>query len=131
MPAQTILSSVLPRIFAKMAEIYNVSIGKYRRDLLAELFRVVLAMRGRVNFTNMARFSSLHEQTFRRHFAKALDWVAFRRTFALDATQTPPDLPRKRNGGESDYSRVGFYLEQVLDLLSRLSQVTFWVGDGY
>lgn len=192
MPAQTLLASVLSRIFAKMSGIYNVSIGKHRRDFLAELFRVVFAMRGRVNFTNMARFSSLHEQTFRRHFARAFDWVAFnlvllrlrrhpdeqvigvfdasflpksgthtpglgkffssaagavrrglevsvlgvvcaasRRTFALDATQTPPDLPSKGGGSERSYSRVDFYLEQVLDLLSRLSQVTFWVGDGY
>lgn len=188
MPAQTLLASVLSRIFAKMSEIYNISIGKYRRDFLAELFRVVLAMRGRVNFTNMARFSKLHEQTFRRHFARGFDWVAFnlvllrlrrhpsetmigvfdasflpksgtctpglgkffssaagavrtglevsvlgivatasRRTFALDATQTPPHLSEKKEG----YSRVDFYLEQVLDLLSRLDSVLYWVGDGY
>jgi hypothetical protein len=70
MPTQTILSSVLSSIFAKMGQIYNISIGKCRRDFVAELFRVVLAMRGRVNFTNMARFSRLHEQTSRRPFAK-------------------------------------------------------------
>jgi len=70
MPTQTILSSVLSSIFAKMGQIYNISIGKCRRDFVAELFRVVLAMRGRVNCTNMARFSRLHEQTFRRPFAK-------------------------------------------------------------
>ena len=77
MHTQTLLTSVLRTIFVKMAEIYNFRIGKYRRDFLAEFFRVVLVMRGRVNFTNMARFSSLHEQTFRRHFARAFDWVAF------------------------------------------------------
>jgi len=59
MPTQTILSSVLSSIFAKMGQIYNISIGKCRRDFVAELFRVVLAMRGRVNCTNMARFSRL------------------------------------------------------------------------
>jgi hypothetical protein len=192
MPAQTILSSVLSLIFAKMGQIYNISIGKYRRDFVAELFRVVLAMRGRVNFTNMARFSRLHEQTFRRHFAKVFDWVSFnlvlvrlrrhpdeqvigvfdasflpksgectygldkffssaagavrkglevsvlgvvttasQRTFALDATQTPPDLPGKQSEENGCYSRVDFYLEQVLDCLERLEQVTCWVGDGY
>ena len=130
-------------------------------------------MRGRVNFTNMARFTRLHEQTFRRHFAKAFEWVAFnlvllrlrrhpdermigvfdasflrksgkqtygldkffypaaevvrrglevsvlgvvatasRRTFALDATQTPPGLPAKGSPAKKEnYSRVGFYLE--------------------
>lgn len=69
--------SVLDLIFAKMAHIYKIRIGQRRRDFLAELFRVVFAMRGRVNFTNLARFSSLHEQTFRRHFAKAFDWMSF------------------------------------------------------
>jgi len=34
-------------------------------------------MRGRVNFTNLARYSAFCEQTFRRHFQKAFDWVAF------------------------------------------------------
>jgi hypothetical protein len=37
----------------------------------------MLRLRGRVNFTNLARFAPLHEQTFRRQFAKAFDWVAF------------------------------------------------------
>lgn len=194
MPAQTILTSVLSGIFAKMADIYNSRIGKRRRDFLAELFRVVFAMRGRVNFTNLARFSALHEQTFRRHFARGFDWVAFnlvllrlrrhpdetmigvfdasflrksgkktygldkffssaagamrtglqvsllgvvattsRRTLALDATQTPPGLskeqPSKKRG--DDYSRVDFYLEQILDCLARLSEIVYWVGDGY
>lgn len=189
MPAQTILTSVLSGIFAKMADICNCHIGKRRRDFLAELFGVVFAMRGRVNFTNLARFSRFHEQTFRRHFARAFDWMSFnlmllrlwrhpdervigvfdcsfmpksgtetygldkffssasgavrtglevsllgivattsRRTVALDATQTPPGLSNGQKGG---YSRVDFYLEQILDSLSRLKEVVYWVGDGY
>lgn len=194
MSAQTMLSSVLSLIFAKMGQIYNISIGKYRRDFLAELFRVVLVMRGRANFTNMARFSRFCEQTFRRHFTKGFDWVAFnltvfrlrrhpdetmigvfdasflpksgtctpglgkffssaagavrtglevsvlgvvatasRRTFALDATQTPSGLCAKGSPSEKKegYSRVDFYLQQVLGCLGRLSQVLYWVGDGY
>ena len=124
-------------------------------------------MRGRVNFTNLAHFSRFHEQTFRRHFARAFDWMNFnlmllrlrrhpdetmiggspgcsflpksgkqtygldkffssaagavrtglevsmlgvvtptsRRTFALDATQTPPGLSKKQEEG---YSRVDY-----------------------
>ena len=38
-------------------------------------------MRGRVNFTNLARYSAFCEQTFRRHFRKAFDWVAFNLVF--------------------------------------------------
>ena len=55
-------------IFRKMADIYNCRVGFWQRQVLEELFQAVFALRGRVNFTNLARFSSLHEQTFRRHF---------------------------------------------------------------
>lgn len=77
MQTQTLLQAVLNLMFAKMTSIFNISVGKAQRDFLQELFRVVFARQGRVTFTNMARFSRLHEQTFRRHFARAFDWVAF------------------------------------------------------
>ena len=77
MQTQTLLQAVLPCIFAKMNTIFNITPGKRQRQFLQELFRVVFAVQGRLTFTNMARFSSLHEHTFRRHFAKAFDWVAF------------------------------------------------------
>lgn len=72
--------NVLPYILAKMAQSFNIRLTKRRQQFLIELFRVVFAMRGRVNFTNMARFSSLAEQTLRRHFARFFDWVAFNLT---------------------------------------------------
>lgn len=77
MPAQTILSSVLDLIFAKMTTIFKLQVGKHQRRFLSELFRVVFALQGRATFTNMARFSCFSEQTFRRHFSRAFDWVAF------------------------------------------------------
>ncbi|WP_263840535.1 transposase [Salinibacter sp.] len=178
-------------IFRKMADIYNCQIGAWQRQFLRELFKAVLSLRGRVNFTNLARFSPLHEQTFRRHFQKAFQWVWFnltvfrlrrhpeepvigvfdcsflpkagsktwgldrffsslagrskkglevsvlgivatgsRRAFGVDATQTPSDLPTNRAGG---YSRVDFYLEQIIDLYDQLAGlgVSYWVGDGF
>ena len=54
-----------------MADIYNCRVGFWQRQFLEELFRTVFALRGRVNFTNLARFSPLHEQTFRRHFRRS------------------------------------------------------------
>ena len=51
-----------------------------------------------------------------------------RRAFGIDATQTPPDLGAAQ---KADYSRIDFYLEQITDLLQRLSEVVYWVGDGY
>ena len=60
-----------------MADIYNCPVGFWQRQFLHELFRAVFALRSRVNFTNLARFSRFHEQTFRRHFKKAFHWVWF------------------------------------------------------
>jgi len=60
-----------------MVDIYNCQVGVWQRRFLRELFQAVFALRGRVNFTNMARFSRFHEQTFRRHFKKAFQWVRF------------------------------------------------------
>jgi hypothetical protein len=63
-----------------MADIYNYQVGFWQRQFLQELFRAVFSLRGRVNFTNLARFSFFHEQTFRRHFRKAFRWVWFNLT---------------------------------------------------
>ncbi len=68
--------TVLPFILAKMTQSFNIKLSKSRQEFIIELFRVIFALRGRANFTNMARFSSLSEQTFRRHFARFFDWVS-------------------------------------------------------
>lgn len=77
---QPLLAPVVSTIFRKMADIYNYQVGFWQRQFLQELFRAVVSLRGRVNFTNLARFSPLHEQTFRRHFQKAFRWVWFNLT---------------------------------------------------
>lgn len=68
MPAPEVLAPTFDNI---------APISKPRRRFLTILFTTIFAMRGRVNFTNMARYSPLHEQTFRRQFAKPFDWPAF------------------------------------------------------
>jgi hypothetical protein len=188
---QPLLAPVVSTIFRKMADIYNYQVGFWQRQFLQELFKAVFSLRGRVNFTNLARFSFLHEQTFRRHFQKAFRWVWFnltvfrlrqhpdepiigvfdcsflpksgtetwgldqffsslagkprkglevsvlglvatgsRRAFGVDATQTPSDLSTSEADG---YSRVDFYLEQIIDLYDQLADlgVSYWVGDGF
>lgn len=74
------LQAVLSVMFDKMQTISKRAPGKWQRAFLVELFQAVFALRGRVNFTNLARFSPLHEQTFRRHFRKAFAWVGFNLT---------------------------------------------------
>ena len=74
---QPLLAPVVSTIFRKMSDIYNCGVGTWQRRFLRELFQAVLALRGRVNFTNLARFSRFHEQTYRRHFKKTFQWVWF------------------------------------------------------
>ena len=74
---QPLLAPVVPTIFRKMADIYNYRVDAWQRRFMGELFKAVFSLRGRANFTNLARFSPLHEQTFRRHFKKAFQWVWF------------------------------------------------------
>lgn len=50
--------------------------------------------------------------------------------WSLDVTQTPAGLSAKE-GQAGTYTRVDFYLEQILDLRSRLQQVRYFVADGY
>ena len=60
--------AVLSMIFANMPDI-----SKWRRRFLTVLFTTIFAIRGRVTFTNLARYSPLHEHTFRRHFRSFFD----------------------------------------------------------
>lgn len=63
---------VLSIIFANMP-----TISKWQCRFITVLMTTVFALRGRLTFTNMARFSPLHEQTFRRNFQRAFDWTRF------------------------------------------------------
>lgn len=66
------IPEVLECIFAKMG-----GIGKWQRDFLAELFSLIFSIQGRVNFTNLSRYSTRPELGFRRHFSKFFDWLGF------------------------------------------------------
>ena len=47
--------------------------------------------------------------------------------WTLDVTQTPPQLKK----GEDVYSRIDFYIEQILDCLPYLTAVKYFVADGF
>lgn len=72
-------------IFANMPEI-----SKCQQRFLRALLTTVFAIQGRLTFTNLARFSPLHEHTFRRHFEKAFDWIAFNLAVLSLAPSTEP-----------------------------------------
>lgn len=56
-----------------------------------------------------------------------------RQCFALEATQTPPNLSQTPIPGQlaKTYNRVSFYLEQLTDCLPRLPKISYWIGDGF
>ncbi|GAB5521359.1 MAG: transposase [Rhodothermales bacterium] len=60
-----------------MSRLHNSHVGLWQQRFVAEVIRALLAHLGRANFTNLARFSHLHEHTFRRHFGRFFDWVSF------------------------------------------------------
>lgn len=55
------------------------SIGSWQFKFMSNLFSLLLAMRGRYNFSNMARWSSAVESTFRDNYAKTFAWLEFNR----------------------------------------------------
>ena len=55
------------------------SIGSWQFKFMSNLFSLLLAMRGRYNFCNMARWSSTVESTFRDNYAKSFSWLEFNR----------------------------------------------------
>ena len=64
--------SILDTIFGKI----NLK-SKFEQDFLKELFDLLASIRGRFNFCNFERYSKYNELTFRRHFSKFFDWIAF------------------------------------------------------
>ncbi len=185
----TSIKKTLDTIFAKISVRH-----KWQLIFLLELFEVIFSIQGRVNFSNLARYSKYNECTFRRNFKKFFDWVGInlqimelagfrfsnsnpviaaidcsfiskagkktwgldhffsgaanrtlrgleisllslidvcsKKAWALDVVQTPPQL-LAREGEASQYSRINFYIEQILDLLPQLKQVTYFVADGF
>ena len=58
---------------------------------MVTLFSTILLVYGKVNFTNLSRYSSLSEKTYRRHFLKNFDFAEFHQYFikkAFNSEQT-------------------------------------------
>lgn len=66
-------------------------ISQSQKKFMVTLFSTILLVYGKVNFTNLSRYSSLSEKTYRRHFLKTFDFAEFNQYFinkALDSEQT-------------------------------------------
>ena len=89
--------------------------SKPRRQFLLNLFATIYVVCGKVNFTNMSRYSELSERTYRRHFSKpyafmslnaavidaAVDMAHFQ-VAAIDASFVP-------KSGKATYGLDRFY----------------------
>lgn len=53
------------------------SIRRWQFKFMSNLLPLLLAMRGRYNFCNMARWSHYQESTFRENFSRSFDWLEF------------------------------------------------------
>ncbi len=68
------------------------SIAQPQRKFLSALFSTLLVVRGRANFLNLSRHSALSEKTYRRHYRRHFDFLAFNQR-ALKQTVSPAATP--------------------------------------
>ena len=72
-------------IFTEVNTFYSVvssafnglSLNKWRRDFLLEIFMLYLVIPGRINFTQMSRYSDFCEQRFRNQFKEKFDFMKY------------------------------------------------------
>lgn len=62
-----------------------LGISQSQKKFMVILFSTILLVYGKVNFTNLSRYSSLSEKTYRRHFLKKFDWSEFHQYFIKKA----------------------------------------------
>lgn len=53
------------------------NIGRWQFKFILDLFPLLLALRGRYNFCNMARWGDYREYTYRNNYGRAFDWLDF------------------------------------------------------
>jgi len=56
-------------------------ISQPQKKFLITLFSTILLVYGKVNFTNLSRYSYLSEKTYRRHFLKSFNFPQFNQYF--------------------------------------------------
>lgn len=60
-------------------------ISQSQKKFMVILFHTILLAYGKVNFTNLGRYSSLSEKTYRRHFFKGFNFSEFHQYFLSQA----------------------------------------------
>ena len=103
-------------------------ISQAQKKFMVILFSTILLVYGKVNFTNLSRYSFLSEKTYRRHFFKSFDFPEFNKAFinqALDHERTLiavidcsfiPKSGKKTEGKASFYNGVQSRPEEGLEI---------------
>jgi len=101
---------VINTISEKMSDIF-----KPQRKFISVLLTTVMLMRGRVDFRNMSRYSSLCEKTFSRQFRNPFDFARFN-MIGTEMSVTPhtlmiaaPDCSFIPKSGRGTYGLAEFY----------------------
>lgn len=91
------------------------ALAKPRRKFIAALLATILALRGRVNYRNLARYGAYSERTYSRQFQRSFPWVEFHAktlqaavppTHELIAAQDASFIPKS---GKKTYGLDKFY----------------------
>ena len=80
----TKVATLADSILQKMSDL-----GRWQYKFLLHLFPLLLSIRGRTNFTNLARYSDRPESTYRKNYADHFDWLSF--NSCLVQTYLSPD----------------------------------------
>ena len=69
--------SVMCLIFSILETEVFEKLNKSRRDFIVSVLWHILSIKGRINFLQLGRFSTLCEQTNRNQFVKKFDFLSF------------------------------------------------------
>ena len=88
-------------------------LNKSRKDFIVSVLWHILSIKGRINFLQLGRFSTLCEQTFRNQFEKEFDFLAFNKELIgqvvsdeLIVAFDPSYIPK---AGKSTYGRGRYW----------------------
>jgi putative transposase len=62
----------------------RMELGKCQRVFLESLIGLILAIPGRINYLNLARYSQRSERSYRHHFERGVAWVALNAELASE-----------------------------------------------
>ena len=88
-------------------------LNKSRKDFIISVLWHILSIKGRINFLQLGRFSSLCEQTYRNQFEKEFDFLSFNKLLIDQTVSTelaiamdPSFIPK---AGKSTYGRGRYW----------------------